>query len=35
MRSILKRALMDAYCAGIVPAWCVRTAFRVFKLEVV
>ncbi len=32
MRSIFKRVLMDAYCMGLLPAWCIKAAFKAFKL---
>lgn len=32
MRSAFKRFLMGAYCNGFLPAWCIKAAFRTFKL---
>lgn len=33
MRSTIKRAVMDAYCRGWLPAWCVRFAFKALGLK--
>jgi hypothetical protein len=33
MRTAIKRAVMTAYCWGLVPAWLVAFVFRVFRLK--
>lgn len=33
MRTAIKRAVMTAYCWGLVPAWLVDFVFRVFRLK--
>lgn len=32
-RTALKRSLIDAHCNGVIPAFAVRAAFRVFRLR--
>lgn len=33
MRTHIKRLVMNAYCAGLMPAAAVKVVFRVFKLK--
>lgn len=33
MRSAIKRAVMNLYCAGLLPAIVVRGVFRLFRLR--
>lgn len=32
MRSAIKRTVMNAYCAGWLPAWCLVALFAVLRL---